>query len=198
MSGPLSFLVSKAVQFHPLVLMSPLNFLKNYLFVWLQWVLVHARPSSSTRAGTWAPCVRSVESYPLNHQGSPPDVTPVGRCGEVLAAREAVRCCAWLFGLGCLVVQSGCPLRPWGFSRQEHWRRLPCPSPGNLPNPEIQPRSPALQEDSLPSEPPGKPKNGGMDSLSLLQGIFPIPKSNCGLLHCRPILYQLNYQGSLH
>ena len=36
---------------------------------------------------------------------------------------------------------------------------LPCPLPGNLPNPEIEPRSPTLQEDSLPLEPPGKPCN---------------------------------------
>ena len=43
-----------------------------------------------------------------------------------------------------------------GFSRQEYWSGLPCPPPGNLPNPEIKPRSPALQADSLPSEPPGK------------------------------------------
>ena len=44
-----------------------------------------------------------------------------------------------------------------GFSRQEHWSELPCPPPGDLPNPGIVPRSPALQADSLPSEPPGKP-----------------------------------------
>ena len=49
----------------------------------------------------------------------------------------------------------------------------------------------------LPSEPPGKPKNTGMGSLSLLQEIFPIQESNQGLLHCRWILYQLSYQRSL-
>ena len=43
-----------------------------------------------------------------------------------------------------------------GFSRQEYWSGLPFPSPGGLPNPGIKPRSPALQADSLPSEPPGK------------------------------------------
>ena len=43
---------------------------------------------------------------------------------------------------------------------------------GNLPNPEVELRSPTLQVDSLPSEPPGKPKNTGEGSLSLLQGIF--------------------------
>ena len=46
-----------------------------------------------------------------------------------------------------------------GFSRQEYWSGLPFPSPGDLPNPGIKPRSPALQVDALPSEPPGKPFN---------------------------------------
>ena len=41
------------------------------------------------------------------------------------------------------------------FSRQEYWSRSPFPSPGNLPDPGIEPRSPALQGDSLLSEPPG-------------------------------------------
>ena len=40
------------------------------------------------------------------------------------------------------------------FSRQEYWSGLPFPSPGDLPNPGIEPRSPALQADALPSEPP--------------------------------------------
>ena len=43
------------------------------------------------------------------------------------------------------------------FSRHKYWSRLPFPSPGDLPNPGIKPRSPALQADSLPSEPQGKP-----------------------------------------
>ena len=43
------------------------------------------------------------------------------------------------------------------FPRQEYWSGLPFPSPGDLPNPGIEPRSPALQTDALPSEPPGKP-----------------------------------------
>ena len=45
-----------------------------------------------------------------------------------------------------------------GFSRQEYWSGLPFPSPGDLPDPGIEPRSPALQADTLPSEPPGKPR----------------------------------------
>ena len=43
------------------------------------------------------------------------------------------------------------------FSRQEYWSGLPFHSPEDLPNPGIKPESPALQADSLPSEPPGKP-----------------------------------------
>ena len=82
--------------------------------------------------------------------------------------------------LGCLVVSDS--VTPWtvacqaplsmDFSRQEYWRGLPCPLPGNLPNPGIKPESPALQVDSLLPEPPGKPKNTGVGSVSLLQGIF--------------------------
>ena len=83
----------------------------------------------------------------------------------------------------------------WGFSRQEYWTGLPCPSPGDLPNPGIKSRSLMLQN-SLPSEQRGKLKNTGVGSLSLLQGIFPTKESNWGLLHCRRILYQLSYQGS--
>ena len=44
-----------------------------------------------------------------------------------------------------------------GFSRQEYWSGLPLPPPGDLPNPGIKPVSPALQVDSLPLAPPGKP-----------------------------------------
>ena len=44
-----------------------------------------------------------------------------------------------------------------GFSRQKYWNGLPFPSPGNLPNPGIEPMSPALQADSLPTELQGKP-----------------------------------------
>ena len=47
-----------------------------------------------------------------------------------------------------------------GFSRQESWSGFPFPSPGDLPNPGIEPRSSALQADPLTSEPPGKPKLG--------------------------------------
>ena len=85
-----------------------------------------------------------------------------------------------------------------GFSRQESWSGLPCPPPGDLPNPRVEPRSPSLQVDSLPSEPPEKPENTGVGSLFLLQGIFLTQESNWGFLHCRQILYQLSSPNSPH
>ena len=96
----------------------------------------------------------------------------------------------WLsLSLGCQAPLS------MGFPRQEYWSELSFPSPGDLPNPGIEPRTPTLQADSLPAEPQGKPKNIGVGSLSLLQQIFPTPESNWSLLHCLRILYQLSYQG---
>ena len=50
---------------------------------------------------------------------------------------------------------------PMQFSRQEYWSGQPFLSPGDLSNPGVKPESPALQADSLPSEPPGKPYNTG-------------------------------------
>ena len=52
-----------------------------------------------------------------------------------------------------------------GFSRQEYWSGLPFPSPADLPNPGIEPRSPALQTDLLTSEPAGKPNPMGCSLL---------------------------------
>ena len=69
--------------------------------------------------------------------------------------------------LSCLVVSDSF-VTPWsvahqpplstGVSRKEYWSGLPCPPPGDLPNPEIEPGSPALQAASLPAELPGKPE----------------------------------------
>ena len=72
--------------------------------------------------------------------------------------------------LGCVVLSHFSHVQPFatpwsvacqaplsiGLSRQEYWSGLLCPSPGDLPNPDIKPRSPALKVDSWPSEPPGK------------------------------------------
>ena len=55
--------------------------------------------------------------------------------------------------MDCIAYQA---LQSMEFSSQEYWSGLPFPSPGDLPNPGIEPRSPALQADTLPSEPPEK------------------------------------------
>ena len=61
----------------------------------------------------------------------------------------------WLFATPWTVARQA-PLS-MGFSRKENWNGLPYPPPGDLPNPGIEPRSPTLQADSLPAQPPGKP-----------------------------------------
>ena len=60
----------------------------------------------------------------------------------------------WLFETPWTVVYQA--PRSMGFSRQEYWSGLPFPSPGDLPDPGIEPKSLALQADALPSELPGK------------------------------------------
>ena len=104
----------------------------------------------------------------------------------------------------CAVLSWADSLRPHGLyparllcpeelSRQEYWS---FPSPGHLPNQGIQPRSPALQADSLLSELPRKPKNTGVGSLSLLQRNFLTQELDWGLLPCGWTLGQLSYEGS--
>ena len=61
-----------------------------------------------------------------------------------------------LFATPCIVAYQAPP--SMGLFRQDCWNELLFPSPGDLSNPGIEPESPALQADALPSEPPGKPK----------------------------------------
>ena len=61
--------------------------------------------------------------------------------------------CVWLFETPWTVAYQAPP--SMGFPRQEYWNGLPFPSPGDLPDPEIEPGSPALEADTLTSEPPG-------------------------------------------
>ena len=66
------------------------------------------------------------------------------------------------------------------FSRKEYWSGLPCPSPGDPPDPGIKPWSPELQAESLPSEAPGKPGNAllrhQMQDLPVRRTAFCLPK----------------------
>ena len=72
-----------------------------------------------------------------------------------------------------------------GFSRQEYWSGLPFPSPGDLPNPGIEPKTPALQADS--SEPPGNMFYIFLLYLKDYKKIFVCPDS-LRLLYCRDLL----------
>ena len=96
----------------------------------------------------------------------------------------------------CLTLCDPMDYTDHGILQARSWSEWPFPSPGDLPNPGIEPRSPALQVDSLPTEPPRKPQNTGVSGLSLLQQIFLTQESNSGLLHCRWILHQLSCEGS--
>ena len=90
--------------------------------------------------------------------------------------------------------------------RQKYWSGLPFPSPGDLPNPRIKPRSPALQADSSPSEPPEKPYNivrltiilmpyfGPLKKLYIcITGTLYIMPSEISQIHKRPIFHDLTY-----
>ena len=71
--------------------------------------------------------------------------------------------------LSCSVVSNSLQPHGLGFSRQEYWSGLPCPPPGDLPNPGIKPTSPSLKADSLPAELPGKP--GTEDSVQFSHSV---------------------------
>ena len=88
------------------------------------------------------------------------------------------------------------PLTKWILqARILEWVAMPS-SRGIFPTQGSNPRSPTLQVDSSPSEPPGKPVSIGVGSLSFLQQTFSTLELNQGLLHCRQILYQPSYQRS--
>ena len=83
--------------------------------------------------------------------------------------------------------------KPMELSRAEYWSAQSFPSPGDLPNPRIESRSPAVQVDSLPVEPSSILE---WAAYRFSQRIFPTQELNQGLLHCRQILYQLSHKGS--
>ena len=78
--------------------------------------------------------------------------------------------CVWLFATPWTVAYQAPP--SMGFSRQEYWSGLPFPSPGDLPDPGIEPGSSTSQADALPSEPPGKPYMSALEHVYL--GLPPI------------------------
>ena len=95
----------------------------------------------------------------------------------ICSAREGqghhtYKCCAQTLVTPWTVVRQA-PLST-GFSRQEYWDGLPCPSPGDLPHPGTEPKSSALEADSLLSEPPGKPLSHHNMNQIALKAIFTI------------------------
>ena len=79
-----------------------------------------------------------------------------------------------------------------GYSRQEYWSGVPFPSPGDLPDPGIQPRSPALQAEALPTEPPGKPKEC-IDMVILTLTVIEM-ENTFGLLFLSSSLIQMSFK----
>ena len=82
--------------------------------------------------------------------------------------------CVQLFEIPWTVARQA-PLS-MGSSRQEYWSGLPFPSPGDLPNPGTDPKSPEMQAYSLPSEPPGKPSDDGFSQLYMWLIFFLVGK----------------------
>ena len=76
-----------------------------------------------------------------------------------------------------------------GFSRQEYWSGLPFPSPEDLPDPGIEPRSPALQADALLSEPPGKSQFTWIVTVLLAMRVM--------LMNQQYIVHKMSLRGSL-
>ena len=100
--------------------------------------------------------------YFCQAKGKHSRLAPQELCPILLRKRERFYI-LWMNEWSCSVVSDSAA--PWtvayqalsmGFSRQEYWSGLPFPSPRNLPDPGIEPGSPALQADALPSKPPEK------------------------------------------
>ena len=84
---------------------------------------------------------------------------------QLLKVKVKSLSCVQLFATPWTVAYQGTP--PMVFSRQKYWSGLPISSPGDLPNPGIEPRSLVLWADALPSEPPGKPPSFGKSKIIL-------------------------------
>ena len=107
----------------------------------------HLLGKSVRDPGTGAPSPHPAQGAGLAHTGGSRE-PPVGRVTVLVTQSRLTLCCPW-------TVVRQAPLS-MGFSRQEYRSGVPVSSPGDLPDPGIEPRSPALRANSLPSEPPGK------------------------------------------
>ena len=119
------------------------------LLLWLKMHLGVVNPPGPQ--GPWMWRISSPIPDRLNQN---PHLTVTSRWDHTRVFLCLVLSCVQLFATPWTVaLQAPLSMR---FSRQEYWNGLPCPPPGDLSNPRVKPRSPALQVDSLPSEPPGK------------------------------------------
>ena len=101
--------------------------------------------------------------------------------------------CCWLVAKLCPTLSDSMECSPsgsavHGFSRQEHWSGLPFPSPGDLPNPEIKPTSPAWQVDSLPLGHPRSPQRVTDGLFQVVNIHQPVPSPARNGTSCIPWL----------
>ena len=120
------------------------------------WVLEHRLSSLVLQLSDHPACgfyflPWKADSLPLDQQGSPRDTILF----LIFFFKVKLFSRVQLFATPWTIAYQAPP--PIGFSRQGYWSGLPLPSPGDLPDPGIEPRSSVLQADALPSEPPGKP-----------------------------------------
>ena len=88
----------------------------------------------------------------------------IKECGDEIVLVLVTQLCLTLF-VTEWIIASQAPLS-MEFSKREYWSRLPFPSPGDLPDPQIEPGSPALQADSLPSKPSRRGNKGDIKTVS--------------------------------
>ena len=107
------------------------------------------RTSERPTATTWQHSSHQENVCPVTQRIPTPNNRGKGKYAKLVKLLSRVR----LFTTPWTVAHQASP--SMGFSRQEYWSGLPLPSPGDLPDPGIEPRSPTLKADTLTSEPPG-------------------------------------------
>ena len=121
---------------------------------WMQGYVLHMLTLSLIRCMTWRNCsdFSNTDFFPCVWMS---EIMMLASYKERKRKKVKSLSRVWLFATPWTVAYQAPP--SMGFSRKECWSGLPFPSPGDLPGPGIKPRSPTLQADALPTEPPGKP-----------------------------------------
>ena len=109
--------------------------------------------SSNSKFRTWKKCSQNGERVSCVLENVPGKRLPIVGTWKRVKLLSHVRLSAIRWTVAYQASQS------MGFSRQEYWSGVPFPSPGDLPDPRIEPRASELQADALPSEPPGSPNS---------------------------------------